>query len=466
MAMVLINSGLGIYSYMEEKKNPLNTSFAIWIFSSSFWYISFFLETLPLNRAILAALFRISSIGIAFIPAAFINFIFVFSGRRINRTGRYFIFLPPAIFTLLLLSDFTSLKLWISTLKTSIWGIEPVFIAPTYLLFVIYFVIYTAYGGIELLRHFRNTLVSIRKQFEYAIVTLSIFLFVVGILMDIILPIFGIFIPFRLTSLGILIVAVSLTYAITQYNERRREKRIGLRSRARIFLSFLVVISITPLVTLIGIWRLSNINEELRSFAEFSLEVSSQSSKIGTDLIRLYQTERMLLSPEIDAEKEALSEKLRVYKAGLVESKENLKILMLIEEGKSIQGIDERYQRWIDTHDRVVELLNLGKTEEAQRLSINQGESSFSDLQTEVSRVVSENGVDLQERKDRLTTGFSRALAFTITASALGFFISLLVALAISTGFFRKLREGVDYDEEKDMTKVEGTNELENKDSV
>ena len=470
MAMVIINSGLGIYSYMEERDNPLNVSLSIWIFSISFWYISLFLETLPISRGVLAGLFRIAGLGVSLIPAAFLNFIFTFSGRRTKPIHRIIMIVPPVIFAIILIADFTGLKLWINTLRTSIWGVGPVFVLPTFLLFLIYFIVYITYGGFELLKHLRNTLVSIKKQFEYAIVLFAIFLFIAAILLDLVLLFFNARINFPLTSLGILVVVISLTYAITQYNERRYEKRTGIKSRARIFLSFLVVISITPIMTLIGIWMLAGINDELRDFTDFSLEESKLSTQIGEDLMRLYQAERIILSPGSTAEKEALIGKLRVDKARLIETKENLKILLLIDGEKPVIEIDEKYQSWINVYDQVIELLKSGKDEEAQKLSMSEGTQSFNDLQTEINRIVLENQRALEVRKDVLLRRFSTALTFTILASALGLFFSLIVALAISTSFFKSMKHNIDSlekreeksderKEEKEGSNEDGSNE-------
>lgn len=209
--VILANLTLGLFVYLQNRKNPTSIGFFLLAASIAFWSLSAFMVR---DRVVSGVFFWDNFIFVwsTLIPLFFLLFAFVFPRARGRFLGGYrAVFIVPAIFFLIL----NQAGLIIQNVLVGPAGAAPQF-GPAYPFFMLYFLVYIIWGLVILIRKYSvssgQEKVQIRFLFGGLLLT-----FFFAILTNLILPVFGEIRFFDLGPVFTLFAVVFTTYAIIRH---------------------------------------------------------------------------------------------------------------------------------------------------------------------------------------------------------------------------------------------------------
>ncbi|MEW6536755.1 MAG: histidine kinase N-terminal 7TM domain-containing protein [Candidatus Auribacterota bacterium] len=192
--------GLFLICRGDKAYQALNKAFSLWVLGNAFWYAQWILETvnMDMNRALF--LFRLPLIVQLMIPSLFLYFILRFVNDRMTIPRMLFLWVPAILFGVLVIFDFMGSDLIIATLRLNNYGENTygvVYRLPAFLIWLVYFVWYSVWGAGVLLAHVVRTAVvfhdasfrNLVAQRTFLLASLSLLAFILGLTLDIIIPI-------------------------------------------------------------------------------------------------------------------------------------------------------------------------------------------------------------------------------------------------------------------------------------
>lgn len=215
---------LFLYTRGEMAYQRLNRAFGMWVFSICFWYIQLLLETATFSYGIMWHLYHISLLGEWVIPALFLYFVYCFTNEKLTMLRYALIVIPIIFFVMLILLDWMGLNIVISTLRCNMYhetGKSIVYEMPAFLGWLLYFMGYTIHGSVLVIRHLMRTAVIFhRKRLKYLLLQrnfmlaiVSLLVFILGLTLDIIIPIvYGRIFP--ISSITTVVMVVCIGYLL------------------------------------------------------------------------------------------------------------------------------------------------------------------------------------------------------------------------------------------------------------
>jgi len=201
--LAILNLALSIFLSIRGNNyfKRVNKAFMMWIITIIFWYSQQIIETISLSEGTLEFLLRFSLLGVWVIPSFFVYFILCFMNEKISWQKKIFLIFPVILFISLILIDFTDCNIIISTTRRNIFSSHTrsiMYKMPALLLWLCYFLSYSIWGTVLLLGHLKRTAVVLYNlklrylilQSNFLLASGAILIFIFGLTLDIIIPIF------------------------------------------------------------------------------------------------------------------------------------------------------------------------------------------------------------------------------------------------------------------------------------
>ncbi|MDX9702846.1 MAG: hypothetical protein RBU23_07365 [Candidatus Auribacterota bacterium] len=185
----------------DDAFHRVNRAFSLWVISICFWYSQLILETVTVHDSqLLIALFRISLVGEWVIPSFFVYFVMCFTNEKITFRRRLLIVVPAVFFASLIFIDCYVPKLVVNTIRFNVYGSSSksvIYVMYTFIAWFAYFIVYISWGIGMLVGHILRTTVALYdrrwrnviKQSDFLLATGGILIFILGLTIDIIIPI-------------------------------------------------------------------------------------------------------------------------------------------------------------------------------------------------------------------------------------------------------------------------------------
>ena len=215
LVTIVLNLTLGAYAFFKDRRNPINYSFGLLLFSVCFWIFSFLLYQMNHSPALLLFFRRLTPVGAALIAGYFLYFSFVFPkghGGKVSLSQKLMFLAPGYFFAFISVAT----NLMISSVhldKAAYPFMAKVTFGPFYKVFAIYFIAYFSYGICNLLRKYLLAQGKERLQIFYVLFGVAVS-GIIGIVTSLALPLFGISKYFTLGPPFTLIMALFVAYAI------------------------------------------------------------------------------------------------------------------------------------------------------------------------------------------------------------------------------------------------------------
>ncbi|MBI5699708.1 PAS domain S-box protein [Candidatus Saganbacteria bacterium] len=211
-SLLLVQSSLGLYIFLQNLKSEINLSFAAFCGALSLWTFSVFMLQHAQNLTEVIFWGRFIYIGPILIVYFFLYFTFVFPKRSASRfePPKLILFLPALIFLMIVPGP-----LILKGAELTAAGPRPLF-GYAYPFFMIYFLLYFIYGILNLIRKYGVASGIEKNQIRY--VFLGLFLtFLFSIITNLILPALGEARFFNLGPLFTIFVIGFTTYAVVKH---------------------------------------------------------------------------------------------------------------------------------------------------------------------------------------------------------------------------------------------------------
>ena len=214
-ATAVINLGLAVLIYLNNRKNEINISFSLLLFALALWVVISLIE-FKVEKPELVLLFeRLGFAIVSFIPALAFHFTLVFpKGLPLARSHKRFIYSLAVIFSLFSLTPLVVAGVWVKKL------IHPFFAGfvygPVYYLLLPYFVLLLGAAVVNLIKNFLRAAGEEKTGLFYVLFgggTLA----VVATATNLILPTFGISNLVMIGPLATVFMAGFVSYAIVKH---------------------------------------------------------------------------------------------------------------------------------------------------------------------------------------------------------------------------------------------------------
>ncbi len=199
----IINLALTVFLLTRsgDAFHRVNRAFSFWVISICFWYMQLILETVTIDdNQILIGLFRLSLLGQWILPSLFVYFVMCFTNEKISLPRRLLLILPALFFAALVVVDSLGPKLVVSTIRLNVYGSSSksiIYVMHSFLGWFLYFISYIIWGIVMLVGHMLRTTVAfydrkwhyLFKQSNFLLAAGGVLIFILGLTLDIIIPI-------------------------------------------------------------------------------------------------------------------------------------------------------------------------------------------------------------------------------------------------------------------------------------
>ncbi|MEK7627203.1 MAG: ATP-binding protein [Patescibacteria group bacterium] len=210
----IANLVLGSLVYFNDKKSLINRVFGIFAFTLTLWSVNSFLfydQNYPIATSLILAHFLYGTV-IIIIPTL-LYFVCIFPSN-VNLKKRYILLIFGSVVPIFFITIFSDLM--IESVILTDYGKKVVF-GPLFIVYAFYIVVYIVLSIFILFKKYKNEYGKIKIHIRY-ILTGVIISGILGIIANIILPIFGIFNIDRFGSASTIALVVFTAYAISKYN--------------------------------------------------------------------------------------------------------------------------------------------------------------------------------------------------------------------------------------------------------
>lgn len=213
----------------ERAYQRINRAFSLWVIAICFWYLQLITETLTSSEKTLEVLFHISLMGQWIIPSLFLYFVFCFIHEKMTLLKGVFLVIPAVFFLSLVIFDMCGVKLVIATIRYNAYGAmgrSVVYMMPAFLGWLVYFLVFTIRGAWELIGHLLRTTVAFRDkslrslgaQSNFLLAAAGVLIFILGLTLDIIIPIFNSRV-FPISSVTTLVMVVLMGWLLLRVEQ-------------------------------------------------------------------------------------------------------------------------------------------------------------------------------------------------------------------------------------------------------
>jgi len=209
--ILIISLALGFLVFFKNRKNPVNISFSFFVLSVSIWVFTLIFADSLKNYEQVFLWSQLAMIGPAFVPATFLLFVIYYLNEYRPSIASIISLFLPAIVVLI----FIPTKYNIKNIEIKEWGVE---IVPgaLYAFFMIYILIFMAFGLYLLVKKYRQESGVIKMQIKY--IFGGIFLgTALGVCTNLIFLFYGVSNLSILGPFSVLIMSASISYAILKY---------------------------------------------------------------------------------------------------------------------------------------------------------------------------------------------------------------------------------------------------------
>lgn len=217
IATIVANLGLGSFIFLKDRKNKVNNSFSVILFLISLWSFSNLVFIFARSPEWVLFWRRITPCGGALLAGYFLYFSLLFpSGKtRISALqkllilGPGYVFAGLSVFSRLLIGSFV-----FTDIKYPFLGIAD--FGPLYKIYSIYLIVYFGWALFNLFVKFTRSEKLERLKIFYVLTGMTLAV-IAGIVVSLLLPIFGVSQFFTLGPPFTLIMTGFITYAIIRY---------------------------------------------------------------------------------------------------------------------------------------------------------------------------------------------------------------------------------------------------------
>lgn len=182
-AALLLNCFVWSYIYAQKKNNPVNLSFLIYAADLTLWIVSVIMLRQPNSQSLIIPIMKAGSISWLTIIFAFLNFVYVFTGKKKDSIYNLFIFLSIVSIILNFSTDYIT-----SGYIPAYWGYDEIH-GQLFLPAVFFVIILPGIYSLYLLEHKRAQTKDITLKGKLNLIFIGSFItIVIGLLSNVIIP--------------------------------------------------------------------------------------------------------------------------------------------------------------------------------------------------------------------------------------------------------------------------------------
>ncbi len=218
----------------------------------------------------------------------------------------------------------------------------------------------------------------------------------------------------------------------------------NLKIGTRLALGFGIVVLLMLVLAFVGITRMASLNDSMDQLVNDRYKKTTMVNEMMTNINQVARSLRNVVLLDTDAERKAEIERIVKARTRVGEVFGELEKIVQSEEGKArLQAIRDVRGKFVENQNRMFELVNAGKIEEARvyllkEVRVNQ--NSFIDaMEDAIAYQASLMEKSAQEGKDL----YDGARTLMITLALIAFGLALAIGFSITRGITRPINRAV-----------------------